>query len=255
MANVNLNKLRDLVERGYLTVQKHPEADLLIFNYTAKTQYQGFWNDETLMSRGLITTSDGQILARPFEKFFNIDEYKDKPPNEHFEVYEKLDGSLGILYWVGDEPRITTRGSFLSKQAMKATEILREKYFGVKFDPALTYLFEIIYPENRIVVDYGKTEDLVLLAVRDTETGRELSIKEIDLPFAHVKRLPDTVDISSLRLIKRENEEGFVVRFESGLRLKVKMTEYMRLHRLVTGVTTKVIWELMNFGAVGKSSR
>jgi len=76
-------------------------------------------------------------------------------PQEPFEVYEKLDGSLGILYWVDDEPRVATRGSFTGVQAQRGTAILRARYGHVAFRTDVTYLFEILFPENRIVVDYG----------------------------------------------------------------------------------------------------
>ena len=127
--------------------------------------------------RGLIARGDGTIVARPFPKFFNLDEIiarGESLPAEDFEVFDKLDGSLGILYHdSAGHPRIATRGSFLSEQAARGTGLLREKYGDLRFDPACTYLFEIIYPENRIVVDYAGLTDLVLLAVIDTDSGAE----------------------------------------------------------------------------------
>ena len=43
------------------------------------------------------------------------------------------------------------------------------------------------------------------------------------------------------------NEEGFVLVYENGFRVKVKFKEYVRLHSLLTNVTPKKIWEnLMN---------
>jgi RNA ligase len=45
----------------------------------------------------------------------------------------------------------------------------------------------------------------------------------------------------------KENEEGFVARYSNGLRCKFKSAEYLRLHRLITGFSSKSIWEcLMN---------
>lgn len=248
MAHVDLKKLRELVSQGYLTSQKHPEVDLWIFNYTAKSQYDRYWTNETIMSRGLIVSSAGEIVARPFEKFFNLDEYVGELPDEPFGVYEKLDGSLGILYWIDDKPTIATRGSFMSKQAIAAMEILQRKYPRLILDKRQTYLFEIIYPENKIVVDYGKTEELVLLAVRETETGTELDIQGIDVPFPKVEKIDWSGELARLVDIQDKNKEGFVVRYESGLRLKIKFSEYVRLHKLVTGVTSKVIWEHLKSG-------
>ena len=248
MAKVDLKKLEELVSQGYLTAQKHPEADLWVFNYTAKTQYERFWTPDTIMSRGLVVNGSGEIAARPFEKFFNLEEREEALPDEPFEVYEKMDGSLGILYWVRDGPRIATRGSFISKQAVRGTEILKSKYPQVSLDKRYTYLFEIIYPENRVVVDYGGVEDLVLLAVKETETGNEEKLNSLDLPFPRVKKNIWSGELAGLVDGPDENKEGFVIRFETGLRLKIKFSEYVRLHRLVTGVTSKVIWEHLKFG-------
>lgn len=248
MAMVNLMKLNELVSQGYLTTRKHPDADLWIFNYTPKAQYEKYWIDETVMSRGLIVSGGGEIVARPFEKFFNLDEYEGELPDEQFNVYEKIDGSLGILYWVGDEAKIATRGSFTSRQAEKGTEILQKRYSGLNLDRRYTYLFEIIYPENKIVVEYGGMEDLVLLAVRETKSGREEKLQNVDLPFPKVGKIDWDGELADLTKREGENKEGFVIRYESGLRLKIKFSEYVRLHKLVTGVTSKVIWERLKSG-------
>ena len=77
--------------------QVHPTLPLTIWNYSEKVQYEGLWNDITLMCRGLVTDDEGNIVARPFKKFFNLDEGKHTPTSE-FDVYMKLDGSLGILF-------------------------------------------------------------------------------------------------------------------------------------------------------------
>jgi RNA ligase len=97
-------------------------------------------------------------------------------------VYDKLDGSLGILYFYDDKPYIATRGSFTSEQAERANKIFQKKYSHLHFNKEHTYLFEIIYPENRIVVDYGAKEDLILLAVLDTETGKDLELPDWKCP-------------------------------------------------------------------------
>ncbi len=78
--------------------------------------------------------------------------------SSNFDVYEKMDGSLGILYWIDDKPFLATRGAFESEQAIKGTELLRKHQNLNKLNRNYTYLFEIIYPSNRIVVDYGAEE-------------------------------------------------------------------------------------------------
>ena len=182
--------------------------------------------------------------------FFNLEESENLIlPDEPFEVYEKMDGSLGILYWVDSKPAIATRGSFTSEQAIVATELLHTKYADeIKhLDPTKTYLFEIIYPENRIVIDYGDARKLVLLAVIDTK-----SCVEIPLPthehFEIVKRYDGLNDLQQLKALEEENREGFVVKFKSGYRLKVKFEEYVRIHKIITRVSTVNIWEYLKEG-------
>lgn len=241
--------LTEMIEGKYIKVQRHPVEDLFIYNYTALAQYERVWNDCTTQSRGLILNSCGEVIARPFPKFFNLGELEDqKIPAEPFEVYEKMDGSLGILYWVNDQPMIATRGSFVSEQSTVATQMLHGQYAAAipRLNRKFTYLFEIIYPENRIVVDYGSKRALVLLAVIDRETGEEQSLADIGFPIA--ERYDGIRDIHKLRELEKSNKEGFVIRYESGYRLKVKFEEYQRIHRILTGISSINIWEHLRDG-------
>jgi RNA ligase len=44
------------------------------------------------------------------------------------------------------------------------------------------------------------------------------------------------------------NTEGFVIKFASGYRIKVKLAEYLRLHRILTKVSSRTIWEHLRTG-------
>ena len=252
---MNINELNQLITDNYINVNKHPTANLYIYNYTQKAQYERLWNDCTLACRGLIMDKDYNIVARPFKKFFNLGEFENQDvPNESFEVYEKMDGSLGVLYWIDNEVHIASRGSFVSEQAQAATEMLHTQYAEVipLLDKSKTYLFEIIYPENRIVLDYRNERKLVLLAVIDTKTGSEVetfhetsSHKQF---FPTVKRYDGLNDLSKLKLLEEDNKEGFVIKYKNGYRLKVKFDEYQRIHRIVTQVSTLNIWEYLKEG-------
>jgi hypothetical protein len=277
--------LNEMIAEGLIQVQKHPVADLYIYNYTQRVQFDRLWNEVTLACRGLILDGSGRVVARPFEKFFNLGEIAGQHiPDQSFEVFEKMDGSLGILYWLEGNPYIATRGSFVSEQAVRGTQILNNKYPHLlpNLNKEATYLFEIIYPENRIVLDYHGLEDLVLLAVIDNETGRDLPLVEpllgsidakdgatsipplgsIDAKdgatsiiypvlntsgtgFPIVKRYDGIKDIRNLEKMEEDNKEGFVVKFKDGLRYKVKFEEYLRLHRIITQVSNLSIWEFM----------
>lgn len=246
----NLGLIQEMVDQKYIYCQHHPEAPLLLWSYSRSAQMDRVWNPATCMCRGIITTEDYQIVARPFGKFWNIEEIQDKTtiPNEDFEVFEKLDGSLGILYWIGDDPYITTKGSFTSDQGSHATKILRERYLEatMKLDRSKTYLFEIIWPEDHHCVQYGDLDDIFLIAVRDTETGSEYDIREWSKDF-RIPRIYDGIkDYRGIReMFSGENREGFVIKFKSGYRLKMKYESYFRIHFLKSMLSEKTIFAFM----------
>jgi RNA ligase len=281
---------------GLLHKQTHPTLDLTIWNYSPKVQYERLWDDITLQCRGLVTNSKGVVVARPFKKFFNYEEYKPEDiPNENYVVYEKMDGSLGILFYyeyeLSEEKRyniwfnnnyetgmerffdpnnlpdydnsyyeptpktkgewvFATRGSFTSEQSIKGKEILDKKYDYSSLRKDNTYLFEIIYPENRIVVDYKGEEKLVVLGVIHTETGNE--VPDSSLFFMQeggwelvtvYKTWGETYDLLKEEISK--DKEGYVIRFNNGFRMKIKGEEYVRLHRILTNISNRDIWEYL----------
>ena len=241
-----LEKLNQYYEDGLLYKQVHPSLPLTIWNYTEKVQYENLWDEVTLMCRGLVTDDTGDIVATPFQKFFNIEEGKFEP-TEKFEVYEKMDGSLGIVFWYRGQWVVATRGSFTSDQANKAREILKKYNTDIMFRH-LTFCFEIIYPENRIVLDYGNDEKLVLLGTFD-KNGKEMDV-EIwsQWGFDVVKKYDGIKDFKELKAMVKDDQEGFVVKFTNGDRVKVKGVEYLRLHKIMTNMSTTAVWECLKNG-------
>jgi hypothetical protein len=290
-----LDILQKYHDDGLLHKQTHPTLDLTIWNYSPKVQYERLWDEITLQCRGLVTNSKGDIVARPFKKFFNYEEHKPEDiPNEDYVVYEKMDGSLGILFYyeyeLSDEIRyniwfnnnyetgmerffdpnnlpdfdnsyyeptpktkgewiLATRGSFTSPQAIKGKEIL-DRHDISAWRKDNTYLFEIIYPENRIVVDYKGEEKLVVLGAIHTETGNEVPDSSLfflqesgfELVMTY-KTWGETYDLLKEEISKEK--EGYVIRFKSGFRMKIKGDEYVRLHKILTNISNRDIWEYL----------
>ena len=162
-------------------------------------------------------------------------------PNCSFEVTEKLDGSLGILYWIKDKPFIATRGSFESEQAIKATEMLHNINIDYSiFNKKLSYLFEIIYKENKIVIDYGDEEKLVLLAVLNNNASDNIeAFNKCNFPYK--REVIKVNSIEDLLKLPSENKEGFVIRYNNGLRVKVKFPDYVKKHYILSNMTDKTI--------------
>jgi RNA ligase len=257
--NINLDILNRYYADGLLQKQTHPTLPLLIWNYTPMVQYGVssnqyiYWDEITTQCRGLVTDTEGNVVARPFKKFFNMEE-KRYTPTSDFEVMDKMDGSLGILFNYNGEWVFATRGSFTSDQAIKGFEML-QNYDYQRLPKEYTYMFEIIYSDNRIVCQYD-FEDLVLLGMIETKTGDEVDlytntryanlIKNLDLKV--VKKYNGISDYQTLKGMVKDNEEGFVIKFSNGDRMKIKGEEYLRLHRIMTNVSTKAVWEVLSSG-------
>lgn len=248
---------------GDVAVKCNQVGNLLLFNYTPAAQYAARWNYFERVSRGLILdAATGEVVARPFDKFFNWGEGDRTSEAPIVSVTEKMDGSLGILYRDGDTLKIATRGSFDSEQARWATEWLNRRThvsLPLIVSRRATLLFEIIYPGNRVVVDYGKTEGLVLLAIRDRNTGDYWQWEQVrDYGTEYGFDLPchydySTVDhISTMQPHLTRNQEGWVVEFADGQRFKFKGAEYLRLHRLISGLSFKSTLEAYQAGIIGE---
>jgi RNA ligase len=251
MLPFNSATLSELIEQGYLLCQQHPTLPLRIYNYSAKTQYERYWNPTTLHCRGLVLDAQHQPIARPLPKFFNLAEHQGTLPDGMPTLYEKLDGSLILLFFYDGEWLLASRGSFTSDQAQRARILLsRYKTQLEALDLSYTYLLEVIYPENRIVVDYGSAERLVLLAAIHTATGQEGDLETIDWSDRAQTYPADYLanGLKSLSLVQMENQEGFILRWPNGFRLKYKLAEYERLHRIVTRIQAKDVWECLAQG-------
>jgi len=235
-----------------IRLQYHPEfPELTIVNYTEKAQYDGVWNKVTLQCRGLIYDAKTQeVLARPFKKFFNHGQAGAEVIHldEEVLVTDKLDGSLGIQYRRPDGKwAIATRGSFASEQAIKGTEML-QRYIEDGYEPYewATELYEIIYPENRIVLDYGQEEKLVWLGAVDLLTGVNIVADPLTWPGPVRQKMPAKTMAEALALKPRPNAEGVVVHaLEGDRRVKIKQEDYILLHRIITGLNARSVWEVL----------
>ncbi|QIQ63009.1 RNA ligase [Streptomyces phage Moab] len=250
----SIEDLNKAIEDGWVRVQSNEDNTLFIYNYTEVTQYRRFWNKVTLNCRGLILDVYGNIVARPWKKFFNFGErpllFSTDTP---VEVTDKKDGSLGILYqhpMTGDY-KIATRGSFLSEQAIHATKVFNDKYSNIVSDiDGITALFEIVYPDNRIVLNYGDMDDLILLGSVQNKYGWYYGPTETagminwTGPVTEVFEYRTTNDCFK---VYRPNAEGLVIRAGSEM-VKIKQEDYVALHKLVTGLNERAVWERLMAG-------
>jgi RNA ligase len=257
------------IDTGLVTASYHDEFPLAIYSYGRRTI---LWDNVTTKCRGVIVDNEtGDVIARPFEKFHNYGSTMNVGCSTSClglgepVIWEKMDGFMATMYtWKGID-YIASKGSFHSIHAKWATAWLRKKWGNsVPFhQPGTTLVFEGLHRDLRIVVDYGLRQVLVLLAVIDNETGWEYEPRELEAfaKAAHfsipqratMMTVHDAVEITREGPPKDCDEgldEGYVLAWyrqgTTPFRLKLKFIEYLRLHRLVTGVTPKRIWECLS---------
>jgi len=239
-----------MVDGGYIRIQKHPTLPLSIANYAEKAQYEQVWNDATLQCRGLIYDAAGTVVARPYRKFFNYGDEVNTGPLDLTApavVTDKLDGSLGIAYPTLDGPAIATRGSFTSDQAIHATDLLRSRYPDWQCPAGVTALFEIVYPANRIVVDYAGRDDLILHGLVSLRDGYvyQSGLGAWDWPGPIVDAFPYRTLGEALAAEPRPDVEGLVVLLGDNRMLKFKQDDYVALHRILTNTSARIIWQYL----------
>jgi RNA ligase len=239
---------------GFVSRKEH--GNLVLYNYNQGCVYKRHWTPFTLLARGIVLApAEKKVVALPFPKFFNYGEEgrPDFPIGavSGTLVSEKMDGSLGIVFFHGEEWHVVTRGSFDSTQSQWAKRWLEKRGAFARLHPGTTYLTEIIYPENRVVVDYGPAyENIILLgAYRATgaevtdlaslNTGLDVVAYHSFATLADIVRACDTLPVT---------REGFVLRRSDGTRLKFKGTAYLAAHKAQAGFSPLAVWTLMRDG-------
>jgi RNA ligase len=263
-AHEALRKREEYVVAGLLRGDRTDDGRLAIYTYTDQCVYDNAWDDLTRNSRGhIFDLQTGECVAWPFPKFFNLGENRESLP-EHFpwgqpyEVYEKMDGWLGVLYRHEGRFKVASRGSFHSSGATWATAFVQGLDLSC-LPGAATLCFEIIHPEHQIILNYGGRQTLIALAAFNRFTGAEYPrgavvewAQRIGLPVVPLLAPMSLEDM--LRTQKdRQQFEGFVIRFADGRRVKVKTEWYLQIAKIMSNLTPIAVWEVMQGGKVPDS--
>lgn len=246
-------KLVDMQKEKRIGKQVHPTLPLCVYNYTNLAQFTNLWTHEERVCRGLIVDFEGNVIARGPSKFFNYGQpgAPEVAMDDWVRITRKEDGSLGIGWEFEGNYGVATRGSFMSDQAVHATKLLSTDDkanidWAKKKD--LSRIWEIVYPENRIVLSYGGRDELIPLGTVGNISGliqyRPKRIvqafdNKLELTFAEAIALPIP-----------DNEEGYVLDIISGSsesigHIKLKGDRYKELHGAIFGLSERKIWEAM----------
>lgn len=197
--------------------------------------------------RGLIFDADGNLMSRPFHKFFNVGERVETQANaidisrEHV-IMEKMDGSMIRPILVDGYLRLATKMG-VTNVAMQAEEwlasqdVYRKEWMWQQIQNGITPIFEWVSPFNQIVLAYEEA-DLVYLGSRNNVTGDYFN--QGFAPFTHCRRY-GSMDGNIVDYIDRqrgkEGREGDIIRFSDGHMLKIKSDWYVRIHKTLDRIT------------------
>jgi len=214
--------------------------------------------------RGIILDADDNwaVVARPFDKFFNHGEgHAADIEWESAEVFEKLDGSLIIMYHYLGMWRIASSGTPDAAGVMQIGGLSFAELFMQTFlaqgltlpdeeDHERTFMWELTSQFNRIVVRHTEPS-VTLLGVRRTLCGtdHELSGWVDSYPVAKSYPLTDLASIiETMEDMDPMEQEGYIVRDASGARIKVKSPAYVAIHHLKDGMGPRRFLEIARTG-------
>lgn len=263
-------KCVELEKQGQMTISYGvgEMAGLALATYSRDYQFSHFcveWDPFVENCRGVVfdlNTPNHDVVALGLIKLFNYGEGDIHYPSPQaandgiVACYEKVDGSLGLLFFHDGKWKLTTRGGLNSDIAAIGSKILAAHVKGdfSCFDPEYTYLFEIVYPDNQIVVKYDVSE-LVYIARRHNRTGRIAyphSDRPLNLPMRTVRQFVNLQTIDDTRGFINQftgaQMEGSVVHYADGSAFKIKSEDYLRIHRARSRLTFNRVLESFQQG-------
>jgi len=183
-------------------------------------------------------------------KFFNVNQTvgwmeEDIKDKKIVRVQDKLDGSvISFVKFPNGTVRAKSKMSFNSEQAVMAQKLYDENenlrnMLEYSFSIDHTLIFELVSPENQIVLEYQDTK-LVLLQARDNTTGSYLldtldwfsNTYEIECSLKYKGNYSNLDRLLELKTTE-EGIEGWIVTFEDGQMAKIKTDWYLQLHGLI----------------------
>lgn len=266
----NTHELDKYIQNTSMCHEQHPCKKLNLYGYYSggTDKQRTIWDNTNKQCRGVILDQQGNIIEKTFPKFWTFRQYLSESmlllsdnqiiriPKGKFKIYEKIDGTMVTLYWLNNNPYLATQRSFTNIKAIEATKLLYEKYSHLfsKLNKRYTYIFEAVYPETKVLIDYGDTRELILIGVIDKISGLSVDLPEIGFPICRdfTSEFNHITNIDDLREINLPNHEGFVIHFQNGEMIKVKFPWYQAAHKILDSFIHSDRIQYINFNRLAK---
>lgn len=251
--------IMDMRQNQYISEKRY--GNISSFNFTKLAFYNKVWDEQTMKARGLyINIPKQKIVARAYDKFFNINErpetkldmlqYKIEFPAT---AYVKENGFLGIVSYneETDDLFITTKSSpdgdyaaWLADVVMsKISPDAREKMKQYSKENDVSFVFECVDMVNDPhIIEYDDSELYLLDIVRNTMEFSKYSFDDMchiadDFGIKHKEKAytlnnwQEFFDwyymvVADGYKYNCKNIEGFVVEGSNGYMVKVKLAYY-----------------------------
>ena len=241
----NLGRVNGNLDNLLTRLMKNKQEIIYLINgvyINLRFKHRGidFTNQENRLARGLLMDTQGNIVVRSFEKFFNYceldsrgQEYQElakcyKVDNEEEVIaYPKLDGTMVAISYHDGGLIGTTSTSMQTDWVKIVIDKLKgnEKLIEYLKSSGTSLIFEYTAPDNTIVVKYDK-EEITLLAEVENKPNAIVNISRLD----HLEKLglkvikPIKTSLKELLQWQKEKEnvEGWVVQNKLGYLIKFK---------------------------------
>jgi hypothetical protein len=226
------------------------------------------WTKETKVFRSSVWDSNGELISAGFSKFTNWGEAPDVFPLptslKNATIVEKIDGSLLIVSkWKGHFI-LRTRGTVDATQLDNGHEleifkqtILPNLPFQSEDTWSVSYLFEWVSPNQKIILNYGDKPDWYLVGIVDHYDYSLITQDGLNefASYNFMKR-PTTYTFSTIEDLlanveQWKGKEGVCVYSNEDQSIhKVKSAWYLTLHHMKSELASreKVIDVWFNFG-------
>lgn len=241
------------------------------FNFSPQAFKKKIWNEETIRARGLfINTNINQIVARSYNKFFNIGEMPltkigNLEKNFKYPVvaYEKYNGYLGLIGYnpETDELMYCSKSTDEGEFALWFKEYMQTHYTVEELDAVkdyikrmnVTFVFEVILVDkDPHMIKYEEDTVVLLDIIYNTLDFRHMSYEMLQftgvrLGFS-VKRKAKTLNNWNEFVSWYETEvnipennilEGFVLEDAEGFMTKIK-TDYYNFWKRMRHVANEI---------------
>jgi len=257
----NTYSLIENLRRNKYIFEKELEDNVSSFNFSKEAFYNKVWNNITTQARGLfIDTKNYLVIARSYNKFFNLDEREEtkyenlkEKLNYPAYFYLKYNGFLGILSIYNNEFVFGTKSQISGDYSDYFRNIFdklfdKEQQNSIKkrlINNNSSMIFEVVDSVNdKHIIEYGEDRLILLDEIYNSINYSKVNYDELkafaDKNKVEIKKLVYVVNNveefeDRFNEIKQEDfrlnncfVEGFVVEDSSGFMFKYKTNYYKK---------------------------